>query len=196
MDFPVSPDEKERQQKIDLLKKEKKFQSDTYSVTKITDPDNKGIFDSVDLLSVSVEVSSKLSSHPLENGIVITDNKIENQAKITVQAVCAHEQYDNVFKNINYARKRAKLFVIQTKVDTYYNMCITDCTYEESAKHQKSISFEIQFIEQQLVKSAHGKLSYLDVKEEKDIDTPNRSVITPEYFHYEYDSALKNIVGV
>lgn len=153
---------------------------DAHQLSSITDIHNKGIFDGVDIISLSINTESRLTSHTLENGMVVSENQINLQNKISARVVCSDESYTSIYKNISYARRNCLAFVIQTKVDTYENMYISSCNYVDSSSVQRAVIIEINFIEQQYVKYATETLEKVNVSQEKDVDTPPPSTYTPD----------------
>lgn len=116
------------------------------------------IFSGVNLLSVEVLPSCQFTQYPLEDGMIVTDNKIDNQTKINVSCVVSDSHFSQIYKRINYARLSGTKFEIITKVDLYDNMYIASNQYTESKKFQNCINIELSFIEQQFAKKKDNKM--------------------------------------
>ena len=142
-------------------------------VTALFNEEGDQVFDSVGMLNLSVDESSQYSDHILENGSVVSDNKIRLQSRVNIQAILDSDDYANTFKLLQEAKNKPSKFTIQTRVASYANMYIESLPYEESAKIMGTISINISFVEQMLSPSKSEKLPPEKVKAPADTDTIN-----------------------
>ncbi len=148
-------------------------QNDSEPVTALFDEDGEQLFTSMGILSVSVSPSNLYPQHTLENGVVITDDMIRAQDKISVKVILNPEDYKDVYKEIKKASNESKNFTIQTRVDTFDNMYIESMPHEESSRINNTIAMVVNFIEQQYVDIETSALTSTNVKNVADADTAN-----------------------
>lgn len=149
-------------------------------VTALFDENGDQLFSTVGILSVGVSPANQFAQHTLENGTVISDNKIRMQNKITVKAILSPEDYKSVYQEIKEADTNNVKFTIQTRVDSYDNMYIESRPYEESSKISNTIALMINFIEQQYVNVETTVLTSSQVKTAADADTTTSGTKLPK----------------
>lgn len=149
-------------------------------VTALFDEYGIQLFPTVGILSVSVSPSNQFAQHTLETGVVVSDNKIRMQNKITVKAILDPEDYLSVYQKIKEADNNSTKFTVQTRVDSYDNMYIESRPYEESSKMSDTIAMMINFIEQQFVEVTTTVLTAAKVKVPADADTTNSGTKLPK----------------
>lgn len=149
-------------------------------VTALFDEDGNQLFSTAGILSMSVSSSNQFAQHTLENGVVISDNKIKLQNKITVKAIPSPEDYKTVYQDIKAADNDNTKFTIQSRVDTYDNMYIESRSHEESSKISNTIALIINFIEQQYVGVTTTVLTSSQVKTAADADTTVSGTKVPD----------------
>lgn len=165
----------EKKKKDFIYGKDKKKPKSTNKISSITDPNN--VFLDVGILSLTVDTEERITTYPVENGMILSDNVVRLQNKITADVACGHDRFDDIYKNIMYARDNHTLFSIQSKVDTYHNMMITRCSYRDSAKVQDAFVMTVSFVERQTIKSKTYHLVPNSVLNKSDADTPPKSSI-------------------
>ena len=149
-------------------------------VTALFDQEGNHIFSSVGILSLSADQQNQFAEHTLEDGTVVSDNKIKLQDRITIQAVLSPDDYVNTFKKLQEASNNDDKFTIQTRVATYTDMYIESIPYEESSKLMGTISLNISFVEQQFVGVKSESLPPQKVKNPADTDTINSGTKLPK----------------
>lgn len=142
-------------------------------VTALFDSDGGQLFPTIGILSAAVSVSNQFAQHTIEDGTVVTDNKIRLQDRITIKAILSPEDYQSVYQAIKEADNNNEKFTIQTRVDTYDNMYIESRPYEESSKIANTIAVVIAFIEQKTTGIKTSALPASKVKNAADADTSN-----------------------
>lgn len=145
------------------------------NITKIFEYTGDDIFTGAVMATVSVRSITEFTKFVLEDGTAITDNMINRQNVIDVIVIACDENYSTVFKAIDNARKEAKRFIIQTKVNTYDEMYITSLDFTEIAEIQDAVKINITFVQQQQVSSSRKEIANIksqeDVKAQKDAST-------------------------
>ena len=102
-------------------------------------------------MEVDVTNPSEYSRHVLEDGTAITDNQINQLRTISVKGMITSDDWEQQYKGIDNAREAATRFIIQTRVDTYDLMYITQIEYREKPDIQHAIQLDINFVEQRIV---------------------------------------------
>jgi hypothetical protein len=149
------------------------FEDEAKPVTALFDQDGNQLFGTIGILEMFTSPSNTFSQHTLEDGTVVTDNKIENQTRISVSAVFNPEDFKEAYAKLKEASKSSLRFTIQNRVDTYDSMYIESYPYDESAKVSNTITININFVEQQFVKVKTDSLPPSKVKNQADANSVN-----------------------
>lgn len=155
------------------------FENDSKPVTALFDEDGNQLFETVVILEMSTAPSNTFSEHTLEDGTVVSDNKIENQTRIGVAAIFNPEDFKEAYAKLKEADKNNVKFTIQNRVDTYTSMYIKSFPYSESSRISNTIAININFIEQQFVKVKTGSLPPSKVKNPADANSVNSGTKLP-----------------
>ena len=155
-------------------------QNEDEPVTALFDENGDQLFPTMGILSLSASPSNQFAQHTLENGLVVSDNKIKLQDRVVVKAILSPDDYKDVYQAIKEADNNDTVFTIQTRVDTYDNMYIESRPYEESSSIANTIAVIITFIEQQFVGVKTGRLPASKVKNSADADTANSGTKLPK----------------
>ncbi len=148
-------------------------------VTAILDENGEQIFSTARILKASTTPTNTYAQHPLEDGTVISDNKIRNQTRINMSVILDSNDYPETYKSIKEASNNSTRFIIQTRVDNYDNMYIEAYPNEESADIYDTIGISIDFIEQFFGTVETAELASSDVANQSDTDTNNRGEQLP-----------------
>ena len=148
-------------------------------VTAFLDSNGDQLLDTVGIISAQINPTKSFSSHKLENGQVVTDNVIDNQAIINVGLILNTEDYQTVYSEIKALFDDGEAFTIQTRVDTYSNMYLDGMPHEEDASVANTIGINLNFIEQQIVTSSTSVLTISDVSNSADTSTVKAGQKTP-----------------
>lgn len=149
-------------------------------VTAILDENGEQLFSTAKILNASTAPSNTFAKHTVEDGSTVTDNKITNQVRISMNIVLSQSDYQEVYKNIQDASNNTIKLSIQTRVSTFNNMYIESYPSEESAAIFDTIAISIDFIEQITGTVVTEKLASPDVSNQSNVDTTNRGEQLPK----------------
>lgn len=155
-------------------------QNEDEPVTALFDEDGNQIFETIGILSLSVGQTSVFAEHTLEDGTVVSDNKIILQGRVNGQVVLDSADYVEVYKKLKDAYINTVRFTVQTRVDSYDNMYLESLPYEESSKISGTIAMAISFVEQQFVEVKTGTLPPAKVKAPQNADTVDSGTKLPQ----------------
>lgn len=161
-------------------------------VTAILNESGEQLFSTAKLLKASVAPSNTFAQHPVEDGTVVSDNKIINQVRISIPMILDSNDYTDVYKAIQDASNNSVMLSIQTRVSTFNKMYIESYPSEESAAVFDTVSMTINFIEQIAGTIVTKKLSSPDVLNNSDVDTENRGEQLPKA---DKQTSLQKIAG-
>lgn len=142
--------------------------------TAIFDDSGNSIFETAGIMKVTATPESEYSSHTLEDGTTVSDNKIRRQTRVTIEVILNTVDYVSVYQQIKSAEINNTKFTIQTKTDTFNNMYITSYPNDESVKMFDTVSLTIGFVEQQFVKVEFKSMPQSRVKNKSNSDTVKR----------------------
>lgn len=167
---------------MDFLDKALEFFSGGSSepVTALFDKDGNQLFETVVILEMSTSPSNTFAQHTLEDGTVVSDNKIKNQTQVTVTAIFNPDDFKEAYAKLKEADKNNVEFTIQNRVDTYKSMYIESYPYSESSKMANTIAININFIEQQFTSVKVDTLPPEKVNKPADADTVNSGTQLPK----------------
>ena len=149
-------------------------------VTAILDENGEQLFSTAKILKASTSPSNTFAQHTVEDGTVVSDNKIINQVRISMTLILDPNDYQNVYKAIQDASNNTTVLSIQTRVATFNNMYIEGYPSEESAAIYDTVSMSIDFVEQITGTVETTKLDSADVEDQSDVDTKNRGEQLPK----------------
>lgn len=149
-------------------------------VTAILDESGNQLFSTAKILNLSTSPTNTYAQHPVEDGTVVSDNKITNQVRISVTIILDGNDYQEVYKSIQNASNNDTKLSIQTRVSTYNNMYIEAYPSEESASIFDTVSMSIDFVEQITGNITTSQLSPSDVASQSDVDTVDRGEQLPK----------------
>lgn len=107
-----------------------------------TNADTVGIFDSslqqvfinARPLKAEIKETSTVMSHPVETGVVLSDNHIINPVEINILLFVGAQNYASMYGQIKQAFVSATLFSVQTRTGGYQNMIIADMPHTEEVE--------------------------------------------------------------
>lgn len=155
-------------------------QNESQPVTALFDEDGNQVFETAGILTLALSQSSKFAEHTLEDGTVVSDNKIKLQKRVSVSVVLDSEDYVEVYQKLKEADDNSTRFTIQTRVDSYDNMYIESLPYDESSKMAGTIAINIGFVEQQFVGVKVTTLPAQKVKAPQNADTVDSGTKLPQ----------------
>ena len=102
------------------------------TVVGIFDDSFEQLFLGATIMSAEINDTSKLMTHPLEDGSSVSDHQVFNLKSIKIPLIISSDDFVTVFQDIDKAYKKNTLFTIQTKVNIYKNMVIESKPHSES----------------------------------------------------------------
>ena len=109
-----------------------------------------GDIDPIRLHVTSCQVSSRsrLIKHPLESGVSVIDDKVQDPRTISIQAVVSASDGATKKALREMWRNRAFKFpTVKTRETTYKNFCCTECSHTESTERLNMLEYTIRFEE-------------------------------------------------
>lgn len=157
------------------------FSSNTSEpVTALFDAEGNQLFETVVILEMATSPSNTFAEHTLEDGTVVSDNKIRNQTRVGVTAIFNPDDFKEAYAKLKEADKNNVKFTIQNRVDTFDSMYIESYPYSESSRIANTIAININFVEQQFVAVKTGDLPAEKVKAEADADPVDSGTKLPQ----------------
>ena len=156
------------------------FDNAVEPVTALFDENGDQLFETVGILEMSTSPSNQFAEHTLEDGTVVSDNKIKNQTRISVTAIFNPDDFKEAYAKLKEADNNDLKFTIQNRVDTFDSMYIESYPYSESGKISNTIAVVINFVEQKFVGVKVGDLPASKVKDPADADTIDSGSKLPE----------------
>lgn len=161
-------------------------------VTAILNESGEQLFPTAKFLKASIAPSNTFAQHPVEDGTVVSDNKIINQVRISIPMILDSNDYKDVYKSIQDVSNNSTMLSIQTRVATFDRMYIESYPSEESASIFDTVSMTVNFVEQITGTVVTKKLAAPDVSNNSDIDTENRGEQLPKE---DKQTSLQKIAG-
>lgn len=158
------------------------FSSDNSAepVTALFDSDGNQLFETVVILEMSTSPTNTFAEHTLEDGTVVSDNKIKNQTRVNVTAILSPDDFKESYAKIKAADNNNTKFTIQNRVDTFDSMYIEAYPYNESARMANTIAISISFIEQKFADVKTGGLPTRKVNNAADADPVDSGTKLPQ----------------
>ena len=107
-------------------------------------------------LRASVNASSKIFSHPIENGSSVNDHKIINPTEIEINMVLAPVEYRSIYQEIKQLFLSDSLLTVQTKTDVYKNVTIKDLPHEETPDVADTVIVTLKMVETFFATAVYG----------------------------------------
>lgn len=121
-----------------------------------------------------VSESSRLMSHPIENGEVITDHRVVLPITISIAVILRPLFYRRTYNLIRNDYNSAQQFAIRTRTHTYRNMYLREIPHEEDPSKFDTITMVLEFVEAQFFNVAPAELEFVEVEMSDDTSTQER----------------------
>lgn len=116
-------------------------------------------------MRATVYERADLMEHPLEDGSVITDHRVQRPTEIDLPLfIPGGPDLKTVFAEIRQLWTDGTVLIVQTTAGTYGSMILTDVPHEEHPDAINSITVGLRFREARFVKAAYGGLAKAKVK--------------------------------
>lgn len=149
-------------------------------VVAVLDSNFNQLFQLARPMKCNVNVQSKLMSHPVENGSLITDFRIVLPTEIELGMIIGGDEYRSVYQEIKTAYLNADALIIQTRADTYLNMVIEAIPHDESPDMFDAIPVALRFKEAILINVQYQALTPAAVATPSDQSTVKRGEQQPQ----------------
>lgn len=90
------------------------------------------VFADASTMRLSVDRSSKVMEHPLEDGSMVIDHTVTNPIEAQLVLILPGEKYRDLYSVIRGYFLSRELLTLQTKADSYSNMFISNMPHEET----------------------------------------------------------------
>lgn len=124
-------------------------------------------------MAVRVREGAKISKYEVEDGSERSDNIIYTMIEIEIPFLLV-ESTRNVFANMRQAFRSQQDFIIQTRVHTYKNMCISDLPHDEPPELGTGVTVNVKFTEVRPVNVEFGTLPASKVANKSQASTRKR----------------------
>lgn len=138
----------------------------------------KQVFYNARPMKATIREPSKIMEHPAENGIVIADHRITMPVEIEIPMMVNSQYYRAVYKDIKKAFSSGDKFIVQTRVESYRNMVISDIPHEETPDIYDSILIGLRF-KQILYAEPTGTFSPVNPSYQDTVSTGLQAAKTP-----------------
>ena len=125
-------------------------------------------------IKATVQEESKLMEHPVEDGTVITDNKIDLPVEIELSLLIPGLNYQSVYQQIKQLNAAGTLLTVQTRSGTYPNMLIQKFPHDEDPTMWDTLTLAMTLREAEFVTATYGTLPPRKVAKKKQSSTVNR----------------------
>lgn len=125
-------------------------------------------------VKATVRDDSKLMEHPVEDGTIITDNKIDMPKEIDLSLILNGRDFQSVYQQISQLKTQGALLIVQTKTGLYRNMAIERMPHDEDPSTFDVVTMALSLKEVQFVQATYGTLPPRQVKKKTQASTVNR----------------------
>lgn len=116
-------------------------------------------------MRATVYERADLMEHPLEEGSVITDHRVQRPTEIDLPLfIEGGPNLKTVFAEIRQLWQAGTVLIVQTTAGTYPSMILVDIPHEEHPDAIHSITVGVRLKEARFVKAAYGGLAKSKVK--------------------------------
>jgi len=133
-------------------------------MTELLTSDYGAILNGDGILDCSVREYANIFTHPLENGVKISDYKVIMPTEITLRLAVKGNEYNSIYYTLDGMFKNSTLINVQTSARIYKNMIISELPYKENAQHFDTMLMDLKLKKAILItpttfKVKKGKLS-------------------------------------
>jgi len=147
-------------------------------VVAIYDENMTQLFTSARMIKADIKESAQVMTHPVETGETITDDKIILPVEIDLAIIFDAKTHAEGYKQIKQAFIDSTIISLQTRVDTYPDLIISDYPHREDAEMYDTITMNLRLKEIKFVTAQFATLPPRKVSDKKDASTANRGTLT------------------
>lgn len=129
-----------------------------YDVVGIFDADFNQLFADARPLKLTLNESNTLMKHPVESGYKITDHRVINEIKISLQLILTPDTYVDTYNQIKAVALGVDTVNVQTNTGFYENMFISTYSHKEDPTHFDTIVLTLGLEEIIIVQAATSPL--------------------------------------
>lgn len=140
----------------------------------IFDQNFQQVFSGARPMKAIVKETKKVMEHPVETGIVITDDVVIQAIEIELSLMIMAENYRSVYSQIKNLYLKSTLLTVQTRTATYDNMLLSDIPHEENPEFYDAITMAMKLKQVQFVTAQFGTLPASKVANKTNASTKDR----------------------
>lgn len=122
-------------------------------------------------MRVSVRDTKRATKFEVEDGTTRSDHVVQDQIEIAIDLILEDETARDAYQQIKQAKFDNRLVIVQTKVDSYESMLITEIPHDETTELGGAISMPMRLVEWRTVQPQYGALPPSKVKNKKQAST-------------------------
>lgn len=129
------------------------------------------LFSAAQPMRVSVRNTGRTTKFAVEDGTTRSDHYVRDPIELAVDLIIEDEDARDGYDQIKQARDANRLVIVQTKVDSYESMLITEIPHDETVELGGAISMPMRLSEWRTVTPQFGGLPPGKVKNKKQSST-------------------------
>lgn len=129
------------------------------------------LFTAAQPMRVSVRDTKRATKFEVEDGTTRSDHVVQDQIEISIDLLLEDEGARDAYQQIKQAKNDNRLVIVQTKVDSYESMLITEIPHDETVELGNAISMPMRLVEWRTVTPQYGALPPSKVKNKKQAST-------------------------
>lgn len=131
------------------------------------------LFDSIHPMRLAISESKRATKYAVEDGTERSDHVVTGLIEIQLDLIITDE-VRNTFENVRQAFLDNTLVTIQTKVTSYENMLILDCSHDEIVDLGDAVNIAMRLQQWQSVEPEFGELPQRQVENPAQSSTTRR----------------------
>lgn len=129
------------------------------------------LFTAAQPMRVSVRDTKRATKFEVEDGTTRSDHVVQDQIEISIDLILEDDFARDAYQQIKQAKNDNRLVIVQTKVDSYESMLITEIPHDETVELGGAISMPMRLVEWRTVTPQYGALPPSKVKNKKQAST-------------------------
>lgn len=129
------------------------------------------LFTAAQPMRVSVRDTKRATKFEVEDGTTRSDHVVQDQIEISIDVLLQDEDARDAYQQIRQAKNDNRLVIVQTKVNSYESMLITEIPHDETVELGGAISVPMRLVEWRTVTPQYGALPPTKVKNKKQAST-------------------------
>lgn len=129
------------------------------------------LFTAAQPMRVSVRDTKRATKFEVEDGTTRSDHVVQDQIEISIDLILEDDFARDAYQQIKQAKNDNRLVIVQTKVDSYESMLITEIPHDETVELGGAISIPMRLVEWRTVTPQYGALPPSKVKNKKQAST-------------------------